>query len=171
MHNAMPSLDFVIVNPGGFRTSWVPGILQYQHFYNMFPFENMLMSFDILGKELLDMLVLIQNGDKGFYHTWGIQQVVTFNTTNNKTGFVSAKWINGSTIEQDVVYRGVTSDFLLNGGDDFSKVIGKVYRPRNVRNEGDLKILCKPELKKLEILKENTWIDSNNRRLIVNLIK
>ncbi len=42
--------------------------------------------------------------------------------------------MNGSVIEQDVVYRGVTSDFLLNGGDDFIKVIGKVYKPRNVRD-------------------------------------
>lgn len=80
------------------------------------------------------MLALIQNGDKGFYHTWGIQQSVTFNTTNNKTGYISAKWMDGSPIEEDQVYRGVTSDFLINGGDDFVKVIGKTYRPRNVRN-------------------------------------
>ena len=49
-HNAIPSVDFVILNPGGFRTSWVPGVIQYQHFYNMFPFDNILYSFDILGK-------------------------------------------------------------------------------------------------------------------------
>lgn len=41
------------------------------------------------------MLTLVQNGDKGFYHAWGIQQTVTFNTTNNKTGFISARMANG----------------------------------------------------------------------------
>ena len=90
------------------------------------------------------MLTILQNGDKGLYHSWGIQQIATYNTTNNKTGFVSAKWMNGSTIEFDQVYRGLTIDFLLNGGDDFAKVIGKVYKPRNVRDEGDLRELSKP---------------------------
>lgn len=95
MHNALPKTDFVILNPGGFRTTWVPGLIQYQHFYNMFPFDNQLRTFDITGKQLIDMLTLVQNGDKGFYHAWGIQQTVTFNTTNNKTGFISARMANG----------------------------------------------------------------------------
>lgn len=59
VHNAIPSSDFVILNSGGFRTTWVPGIIQYQHFYNMFPFDNTLKSFDILGKELIDMLTVV----------------------------------------------------------------------------------------------------------------
>ena len=49
----------------------------------------------------------------------------------------------------DKVYRGLTIDFLLSGGDDFSKVIGKVYTPRNVKFEGGLKELVRPELEKL----------------------
>ncbi len=55
-HQAVPSAGFVIVNPGGFRTEWMPGVIQYQHYYNMLPFENLLISFDITGKELLTML-------------------------------------------------------------------------------------------------------------------
>jgi 2',3'-cyclic-nucleotide 2'-phosphodiesterase (5'-nucleotidase family) len=50
MGRAIPKSDFVIVNPGGFRTYWLPGIVQFQHFYNMFPFDNVLKSFDITGK-------------------------------------------------------------------------------------------------------------------------
>ncbi len=41
---------------------------------------------------------------------------------------------NGESIEFDKIYRGAVSDFLLNGGDDFAKVINKVYVPRNVKN-------------------------------------
>lgn len=117
------------------------------------------------------MLTLIQNGDKGFYHAWGIQQFVTFNTTNNKTGFISAKMANGENIEFDKIYRGGMTDFLLNGGDDFVKVIGKTYIPRNVRTEGEMKELLKPELKKLQIIKENTWIDPSNLRLVVSKVQ
>ena len=33
----------------------------------------------------------------------------------------------------------MTVDFLLNGGDDFKNVINKVYTPRGVSDEGDVK--------------------------------
>lgn len=36
------NIDFSLINPGSFRTTWSPGVLQYQHFYNMFPFDNTL---------------------------------------------------------------------------------------------------------------------------------
>ncbi len=49
----------------------------------------------------------------------GVQQTVKFNTTNNKTGFISARLANGDPIQFDKFYIGATSDFLLNGGDDF----------------------------------------------------
>jgi hypothetical protein len=35
---------------GGFRTEWIPGILLEQHLFNMFPFDNVLESFNISGK-------------------------------------------------------------------------------------------------------------------------
>ncbi len=37
------------------------------------------------------------------------------------------------------MYKGLTTDFILNGGDDFSKVINKVYTPRNARGIGNLR--------------------------------
>jgi len=49
MHEAVPTAQFIIINPGGLRTEWYPGVVQYQHFYNMFPFVNHLVSFDITG--------------------------------------------------------------------------------------------------------------------------
>jgi 2',3'-cyclic-nucleotide 2'-phosphodiesterase (5'-nucleotidase family) len=45
LHQAVPEADFAILNPGGFRTEWVPGVIQYQHFYNMNPFENEIQTF------------------------------------------------------------------------------------------------------------------------------
>ena len=38
MNAALPGNDAVILNTGGFRSIWFPGVLQYQHFFNMFPF-------------------------------------------------------------------------------------------------------------------------------------
>jgi hypothetical protein len=44
------------------------------------------------------MLTVLQNGDLGFYQTDKIEQTLTLNTTSNKTGFISAKFMNGQKI-------------------------------------------------------------------------
>ena len=79
------------------------------------------------------MLTILQNGQLGFYHTCGLQQTVTYNTSSKTKGFISAQFADGKPIEYDQIYRGLTIDFLLNGGDDFKDVINKVYKPRGVR--------------------------------------
>lgn len=53
MDLAYPDHDFILMNSGGFRTTWFPGVLQFQHFYNMFPFPNRLVSFEMTGYELI----------------------------------------------------------------------------------------------------------------------
>jgi 2',3'-cyclic-nucleotide 2'-phosphodiesterase (5'-nucleotidase family) len=50
LHQAAPEGDFALCHSSGFRTEWLPGVIQYQHFFNMFPFENQLQTFDITGK-------------------------------------------------------------------------------------------------------------------------
>ena len=55
--------------------------------------------------------------------------------------------MNGTEIDDDTEYKGVSIDFLLSGGDDFKDVIGVVYTPRNVKDEGDLREMLKEKLK------------------------
>jgi 2',3'-cyclic-nucleotide 2'-phosphodiesterase (5'-nucleotidase family) len=145
MMEAVPSADFVIINPGGLRTEWYPGYIQEQHFYNMFPFENYLESFDIMGSELLKMLEIVQNGPLGFYHTAGLKITVSANGGNNHR-FINATLINEEPIIPDRQYRGMSIDFLLQGGDDFKEVMGKVYTLRNPKTEGSIKDLIRPKL-------------------------
>ena len=72
----VPDADFVLINAGGLRTTWFPGIIQFQHFYNMFPFTNYLYTFEIIGKQLVDTLTIVQSGSKGYYPTKGLVQTV-----------------------------------------------------------------------------------------------
>lgn len=76
MMQAAPNHDFAILNEGSFRAVWTPGILQEQHFYNMFPFDNEIVSFEMSGRQLLQTLKVIQAGKKGFYSTAGLKQNV-----------------------------------------------------------------------------------------------
>ena len=68
------NIDFVILNGGGFRTSWYPGVLKYGSLHSMFPFDNQVIIFKILGRDLKLLLQTIQNGEKKYYPTWGLQQ-------------------------------------------------------------------------------------------------
>jgi 2',3'-cyclic-nucleotide 2'-phosphodiesterase (5'-nucleotidase family) len=145
MHDAVPESDFVIINPGGLRTQWYPGLIQYQHFYNMFPFINYLISFDISGAELLQMLMTVQAGPLGFYPMFGVNQVVGIDG-NGDHRFISATLADGSPIVPDRVYRGLSIDFLLQGGDDFKNVIGKIYTPRNTQNHGLIRDIIRQPL-------------------------
>jgi 2',3'-cyclic-nucleotide 2'-phosphodiesterase (5'-nucleotidase family) len=49
--------DFLILNSGGFRTTWYPGVIRYAELHSMFPFGNdELYSFKISGKDMKRML-------------------------------------------------------------------------------------------------------------------
>jgi len=76
LSKACPGHDFVLLNEGGFRTAWYPGIIQFQHFYNMFPFNNDVISFEMTGHELIKTLQVLQAGKKSFYPTKNLKQRV-----------------------------------------------------------------------------------------------
>lgn len=42
--------------------------------------------------------------------------------------------LDGNPILPQQTYRGLVTDFLLGGGDDFKDVMGKIYTVRNSRN-------------------------------------
>lgn len=169
MRDAVLSTDFVIINPGGFRTQWYPGFIQEQHFYNMFPFENYLISFDILGSELIQLLKIVQAGPLGFYPAAGLKQTVTADFKNRRFNhsLVNVTLDNGKQIIPEKMYRGMSVDFLLQGGDDFANVMGKVYTLRNSKNEGVTRDLIRPQLESLKVIREGSLIDPENPRLIV----
>lgn len=167
MNEAVPGCDAVILNAGGFRTTWVPGIIQYQHFYNMFPFANVVNSIEMTGQELIDTLTIIQSGEKGFYPTYGLSQIVSLSKVTGVKRFVSAKFYNGSAIDPAQNYRILTVTFLTNGGDDFKNVIGKVYTVRNEILHGDFREMIQPKLVEMDIIRANTLVDPLRPRLQV----
>ncbi len=164
IHDIVPDANFVVMNPGGFRAQWTPGLLQYQHFYNMFPFNNDLISFEMTGKEILHMAEVLQSGKNGFYHFWNLLTDVTYDKELNTRSFNSVSWMDGTSIDPEGVYRGVTIDFLLNGGDDFKSVD---YKPRNTKKHGDFKTVARPKLEAMESITEAKCIDPDHPRIIV----
>jgi 2',3'-cyclic-nucleotide 2'-phosphodiesterase (5'-nucleotidase family) len=69
------NFDFLILNGGGFRSTWYPGVIKYGNLFSMLPFDNTINSFKILGGDLKKLIELVQNGQKRYYPTWGLQQI------------------------------------------------------------------------------------------------
>lgn len=95
----------------------------------MFPFTGRIKTFELTGAEVVEMIKRIENGWDGFYNMDGIKQTVSLTSSVSpdgvpvvQKGFVNATLLDGSPIIPDKVYTGVTLEFLLKGGDDFTKV-------------------------------------------------
>ena len=112
------------------------------------------------------MLKILQAGALGFYPTSGLRLTVTANGSAHHK-LVNATWYNGDPIIPDKMYRGMSIDFCLQGGDDFKDVMGKVYTLRNQKLEGDIKELVRPQLQALKLIRSGSLIDPAHPRLIV----
>lgn len=132
----------------------------------MFPFDNLFKRFNISGAELLQTLKILQEGDKGLYQFSGIETTVKANSDGGFT-FISAKLYNGTEIDPKAYYTGVTSDFLLGGGDDFAHVIDIVYKPRDVEVLGEFRSSIRGLLKDMKLIKQGTLIDPEHPRIII----
>jgi 5'-nucleotidase len=155
--------DIVVLNDGSLRTSWYPGDILVESVYNMQPFDNTLLTFEMTGAEVKKMLFTVQGGDKSFYHTSGVQQIVS---VNPKKKLISVKLANGNEIRDDQIFRVACSDYLIGGGDDFRNV-KTWYTPRNIINFGLFRDAMIEGLPKIKNIPEEGWIDNNHRRLII----
>lgn len=83
----------------------------------------------------------------------------TGNSEYLEPGFINATMSDGSPIIDDKVYRGLSLEFLINGGDDFAEVIGPVFTPQDVKNEGDQRDILEAQLRELGTVKKGVWVD------------
>lgn len=119
------------MNPGGIRADLTyssskygeaPGAVTYEEAFNVQPFNNYLVSMNLTGQQIYDVLNQQRTGanagsqaktlqvNKGFTYTWSTatQKVVD--------GTVA---INGKPVDKAASYRIVTNNFLSDGGDNF----------------------------------------------------
>jgi 5'-nucleotidase len=152
--------DIVVFNDGSLRSTWFPGHILVEHVWNMFPFDNSIVSFDMTGAEVKKMLTALQKGKKGFYHTAGVVQKVY--THPNELHEV--KLYDGSEIIDEKTYKVSTNDFMLNGGDDFKDVL-TFYTARNVTKFGSVRTQMINYIKAIAQVNEEDFIDPNHKRI------
>ena len=169
MTNIMKSLtksDIAIMNSGGFRTVWSEGGISIADIYNMFPFDNYIVSFEMTGLEIKRMLKIIQKGNFAFYPTSGDKETVLIH--QNKKNLIDIVLFDGLyeiPIINDKNYTVSTLDFcIINGGDDFADVVSW-YKLRKLIKYGDTKSNIIRYLKSMKYIYTKNLIDKKNPRL------
>ncbi len=122
------------MNPGGIRADLTylsskygeaPGAVTFDEAFNVQPFNNYLVSMDLTGQQIYDLLNQQWSGpnsgtnskvlqiSKGFTYTWTAPVGVTPTVVDGTVA------LNGTPISKSSTYRIVTNNFLSDGGDNF----------------------------------------------------
>ena len=105
------SIDIVLLNHGGIRSTIPKGPVTSRTAYKIMPFENEVVIVEIKGEKVQDMLEYLKR-NRTAHPLSGIEILV-----NKDYDLVHAK-ISGKDIELNENYFVATSDYLQQGGDN-----------------------------------------------------
>lgn len=124
------SLDMVLLNFGGIRSSLKKGNVTTRSAYQIMPFENQVIVAAMSGQKVDDMVHFLI--DSGTAHpVAGIELAV------NENNAIEKILIQGEPLDLNKTYYVATNDYLYNGGDNMtffseSKSFDLDYKLRNV---------------------------------------
>ncbi|MEI8059490.1 MAG: 5'-nucleotidase C-terminal domain-containing protein [Ferruginibacter sp.] len=103
-------IDAAFINYGGIRLNTIPaGDITRGKFFELSPFDNIIVLLKLNGKLLLKFLNHISN--KGGWPTAGMQWQIKSNRAINIL-------INGKPLDENATYTIAVPDYVANGGDD-----------------------------------------------------
>jgi 5'-nucleotidase len=118
--------QIALMNPGGIRTdltysasAWgeAPGDVTYEEAFNVQPFNNYLVSLDLTGAEIKQLLVQQWSGANAAQpKILQVSEGFAYTYSGTTLGTVT---LNGQPLVDTTVYRVVTNNFLAGGGDGF----------------------------------------------------
>lgn len=125
------SIDICLLNHGGIRTIIPKGDVTARNAFEIMPFENSAFVIGLKGEQIMEMVNYIIT-EKKPHPLKGL--TFTIGKDNQPKNIV----VNGQALENDKIYYVVTSDYLVNGGDNmlfFKKSVEKYdldYKLRNI---------------------------------------
>lgn len=115
--------DFAMYNSGGMRNGLVAGEVTVGAFYNVTPFLNDLMVYEMTGKQLFDMLSdLPPRGVNGFMQMWGMTVHLWQDDRPRGGSKLRAMFVldsKGMLLDENTVYTVALNSFMVEGGDGF----------------------------------------------------
>ena len=122
------TIDLAIQNYGGLRiNSLAAGPVTLGKIYELMPFDNTLVVFEIKGRDLLPLFDHMANRGG-----WPVSGTVRMTIVEEKAGDIQIK---GEPLEPDRIYVLAINSYLANGGDrlDFSSAIERHDYPDFIR--------------------------------------
>ena len=119
--------DIAFMNPGGIRTDLTysnskygeaPGDITFEEAFNVQPFNNYLVSLDLTGAQVKQLLTEQWSGKNAGTAKKILQVNKGFNNTYSGTTLGTVT-VNGQPLVDGQTYRIVTNNFLQGGGDNF----------------------------------------------------
>ena len=117
--------QIAFTNPGGVRADLSSSLsVSYGQLFSVMPFNNALVSMDLTGAQLLQLLEqqwqgratrsLVLHVSQGFSYSWDAAR------PQGQRVLPGSAMLNGEPIRADAIYRIATNSFLAEGGDGFS---------------------------------------------------
>lgn len=168
-------VQVAIQNGGGLRRTLEAGQIKMGDLYEIMPFDNALVTFDLPGKDLkkaIDHGIL--NPEVGDGQFAGLK-VVYDETKEFENRIVSITLADGTPIKDDAYYSVVANDFMFTGGDkyDFSnaKNVVETYIPvRDVLVEA-IKATGSIEAKPVQSIVELKNVKTSSKEPVVYIVK
>jgi 2',3'-cyclic-nucleotide 2'-phosphodiesterase (5'-nucleotidase family) len=103
-------VDFSLTNFGGLRAALPKGNIRRYDLFSIFPFENYVVILDIPGSSVRNLFEsFARNRVEAF--SWNVKLEI-------KGGVMKDVLIDGVQIDDSKIYRVITIDFLMSGGDN-----------------------------------------------------
>lgn len=104
--------DIALQNSGGIRSSIDKGPVTLRNLYEVLPFENSLVSIELTGWQIENLIEVGLGDDPGFIHASGINCI--YSSSNPKGFRIIQVEINGEPINFSKTYSVAVNDFMLS---------------------------------------------------------
>ena len=109
--------DIAIQNSGSIHGNVSEGKFTNGDLYSIMPFANKVVTMDLKGSDILELLNISASRRRGILQVSGIEYSYSYKNPNDYR-IISAK-INKEDINPDKEYKIVTNNFLAEGGDNY----------------------------------------------------
>ena len=110
--------EIAFQNGGGLRTSIPAGTVTMGNLYEVMPFDNTLVTMELTGEQVLQVLNHGINGKAGTVQFSGLNVTIDSNRTYGSQ-LVRVLLPDGRPLDPSAYYKVVTNDFMAAGGDEF----------------------------------------------------
>ncbi len=119
MRAYLPGVDFAFTNAGGLRADIDEGPITLEEIYAVLPFNNTLVTMDLTGAQVEQVLEEGANSQYGTVQVSGLKWAYDAEAPfGNRVTRVTLP--DGTPIAQDATYRIATNNFMATGGDQFT---------------------------------------------------